>query len=162
MSEFDTKFSGTKDYYPGGGTRDKSEGKGRYDLITPHMIRRLALVYERGAKNHGDRNWQKGIPFSRLYSSALRHTFQALEGKTDEDHIGQAIWNLAAVIHFQELGRTDLDDVQLLDARPEDSSSNEYHVSATGGGTSPSTGFVDGDFRPPTHLPRIPDNEEGD
>jgi hypothetical protein len=109
---FDTNFSGTKDEYPDGGTRDKAEGKGRYDLITPHMLRRLALVYERGAKNHGDRNWEKGIPFSRFYSSALRHTFQALEGKADEDHLGQAIWNLAAIIHFQETGRTDLDDTK--------------------------------------------------
>ena len=111
MSGFDTKFSGTKDGYATGATRDKAEGKGRYDLITPHMVRRLAGVYERGAKNHGDRNWEKGVPFSRLYSSALRHIFQALEGKTDEDHICQCIWNLAAIVHFQETGRIDLNDL---------------------------------------------------
>lgn len=108
---FDTKFSGEKDAYPGGATRDRREGKGRYDLITPHMIRRLAGVYERGAANHGDRNWEKGVPFSRLFDSALRHTFQALAGETDEDHLAQAIWNLAAIIHFQETGRTDLNDL---------------------------------------------------
>ena len=51
------------------------------------------------------------MPFSRLYSSALRHVFQALAGQRDEDHLAQAIWNLTALIHFEETGRVDLDDV---------------------------------------------------
>ena len=110
MSSFDTKFSGVKDHYPTGATRDRGAGKGRYDLIPPEMLRRLAGVYERGAANHGDNNWVKGIPFSRLYNSALRHTNQAIAGMTDEDHLAQAIWNLAAIIYFQESGRTELDD----------------------------------------------------
>ena len=108
-----TKFSGKKDEYKGGGTRDARAGKGRYDLITPFMLKRLAGVYERGAVNHGDRNWEKGIPFSRLIDSAMRHMNQYREGLRDEDHIAQAIWNLACVIHFEELGRKDLVDVPL-------------------------------------------------
>ena len=106
-----TKFSGEKDVYKGGGTRDKRAGKGRFDLITPFMLKRLAGVYERGAVNHGDRNWEKGIPFSRLLDSALRHINQWKEGKRDEDHIAQAIWNLSGLLHFEELGRKDLNDV---------------------------------------------------
>lgn len=109
-TNFKTKFSGKKDVYASGATRDSAEGKGRYDLISPHALRRLALVYERGAKNHGDSNWKKGIPYSRLYSSALRHLFQALSGQRDEDHLGQAMWNIACLIHFEELERTDLED----------------------------------------------------
>ena len=109
--EYKTKFSGVKDNYKGGATRDSREGKGRYDLISPHMLRRLAGVYERGAVNHGDRNWEKGVPFSRLIDSALRHTNQYLEGNRDEDHLAQAIWNLSAMIHFEELKRKDLQDL---------------------------------------------------
>jgi hypothetical protein len=78
------------------------------------MLRRLAGVYERGAKNHGDRNWEKVMPLSRLYNSAMRHTLQAMAGQTDEDHLGQAIWNLSAIIHFQEVGRTELNDLSPL------------------------------------------------
>jgi Domain of unknown function (DUF5664) len=107
---FDTKFSGAYDRFPSGATRDIGAGKGRYDLISVHMLRRLAGVYERGSTNHGDRNWEKGIPFSRLYSSAIRHALQALSGDVDEDHLGQAIWNLAAIMHFQEAGRDELND----------------------------------------------------
>lgn len=111
MSDFETKFSGEKDVYPHGGTRDRRDGKGRYDLLSPFMARRLAGVYERGAKNHGDRNWEKGIPFSRCVDSALRHIFQYASGMRDEDHLAQAIWNLAAIIHFEETGRKELNDL---------------------------------------------------
>jgi len=106
-----TKFSGIKKKYSTGGTRDNNEGKGAHELISPFMIKRLACVYERGAKNHGARNWEKGVPFSWCTQSALRHIFQYLEGRTDEDHLGQAIWNLSAIIHFEELNRKDLDDL---------------------------------------------------
>ena len=107
----ETKFSGKKDEYKTGATRDQREGKGRFDLITPMMLRRLAGVYERGAKNHGDRNWEKGIPFSRLLDSALRHINQYREGYRDEDHIVQAIWNLACLVHFEDMKREDLNDL---------------------------------------------------
>lgn len=126
---FETKFSGVKDVYPTGATRDKGAGKGRYDLIPPAMLRRLAGVYERGALNHGDSNWVKGMPFSRLYNSALRHTNQALAGMTDEDHLGQAIWNLAAIIYFQESGRLDLDDTLPATMRAESPSKGASHGS---------------------------------
>lgn len=59
----------------------------------------------------GDRNWEKGIPTSRLVDSAMRHINQFREGLRDEDHIAQAIWNLACIIHFEELKREDLNDV---------------------------------------------------
>lgn len=100
-----TKFSGVKDEYPSGATRDRRAGKGRFDLISPYALARLAGVYERGAVNHGDNNWMKGIPFSRLVDSALRHISQFHRGMKDEDHLAQAAWNLFCIIHFQELGR---------------------------------------------------------
>ena len=53
----------------------------------------------------GDWNWSRGIPFSRLVDSALRHINQFQRGMRDEDHLSQAIWNLSCVIHFQEVGR---------------------------------------------------------
>ncbi len=100
---FETKFSGVKDNFSTGATRDQSQGKGRYDLITPIGLKRLAKVYERGAVNHGDRNWEKGIPLGRCLESAIRHIYQYLEGMRDEDHLGQAAWNLFAAMHIEEM-----------------------------------------------------------
>ena len=85
-----------------GAKRDNNVGKGAYELISPLALKRLALVYERGASQKGARNWEKGIPFSRCVQSAIRHVFQYLEGMRDEDHLMQACWNLIAVAHFEE------------------------------------------------------------
>lgn len=99
---FKTLDSGNRESFTSGAVRDTREGKGRYDLLSPAAIRRLAGVYERGAKKYADRNWEAGIPISRCIDSALRHTFQYLDGATDEDHLAQAAWNLLACIHFEE------------------------------------------------------------
>lgn len=107
---FITKDSGEREEFPSGMVRDTREGKGRYDLVTPFGLRRLAQVYERGAAKYADRNWEKGAPFSRFLDSAERHLEQYKMGLADEDHLAQCAWNLFAIMHFEELGRTDLDD----------------------------------------------------
>ncbi len=101
----EVKFSGIKDEYIGGATRDSREGKGRFDLISPHFLKRIAKVLEKGAINHGDHNWKGGIKYSRLIDSSLRHITQYNSGMRDEDHIVQAVCNLMFLIHFEEEGR---------------------------------------------------------
>ncbi len=94
--------SGEREDFSTGSKRDTREGKGRYDLISPVAERRLAVVLERGAAKYGDRNWEKGQPLCRFLDSAKRHIGAVLEGKADEDHAAQAMWNLMAFIHIQE------------------------------------------------------------
>ena len=108
--KYQVKHSGKKDVYPDGGTADSQEGRGRYDLISPIAVRRLAMICEHGGKHQGDRNWEKGIPFSRLLNSAKRHITQFEEGHDDEDHLAMAMWRLHAMIHFSET-RPDLNDL---------------------------------------------------
>jgi hypothetical protein len=103
MAEYETKFSGVKQEYASGATRDKAVGKGKYVFIPPLSLKRLAAVYERGAANHGDRNWEQGFPMSRALDSAIRHIYQYIEGMRDEDHLAQAAWNLFAAMHFEEM-----------------------------------------------------------
>lgn len=110
QDEFDFKDSGQREQYEGGAVRDIRSGKGRFDLITPIALRRLAVVYEKGAGKYAPRNWEAGIPMSRCMDSALRHLNQYKEGLRDEDHLAQALWNVAAMIHFEEV-RPDLNDL---------------------------------------------------
>jgi hypothetical protein len=110
ISEFVTTDSGAREEYPSGAVRDTQAGKGRFDLLPYRALRRVAQLYERGAAKYGDRNWEKGISFSRCFSSMLRHAFQALAGETDEDHLAAVVFNAFCLIEFQERGRTDLDD----------------------------------------------------
>jgi hypothetical protein len=109
--KFVLKDSGKREEFESGMVRDTREAKGRYDLITPFGLRRLALVYEKGAKKYNSRNWEKGGSFSRFIDSAERHLEAYKMGMEDEDHLAQAAWNLFCIIHFQELGRDDLDDM---------------------------------------------------
>ena len=77
--------------------------------FTPFVLRRLAGVYERGAARRGDRNWEQGMPEQRLRDSATRHLSQYLEQElvpelAEEDHLGQALWNMLAIVHFRIQG----------------------------------------------------------
>jgi hypothetical protein len=118
-SDYVTKDSGTREEMPTGSVRDTREGKGRFDLISPFALRRLAGVYERGSVKYAARNWEKGQPFSRCLDSALRHLNCFAMGWTDEDHASQAAWNILAILHFQETGRTELDDMPHYQTGPD-------------------------------------------
>lgn len=99
-------------YGEGKAVREPSNGKGRFDLITPFGLARLARWYELGAKKYSDRNWEKGgIPFSRYTDSALRHIYKYIMGMTDEDHLAAAAWNILCIMHHQELGQIEMDNM---------------------------------------------------
>jgi len=97
------KDSGDRRKFGTGAVRDMSLGKGRYDLISPLAIKRLAKHYQNGAVKYGDRNWEKGIPLNSYVDSALRHMYNYLEGMRDEDHLSAALWNISALIHMEEM-----------------------------------------------------------
>ena len=96
------KDNGIRTTFSTGALREVISEKGRYDLLPPIAIKRLAVHFANGAKKYADRNWEKGMPLSRYMDSALRHLFQALEGKEDEDHLISSAWNLLCLVETQE------------------------------------------------------------
>lgn len=119
MHDYELHDSGTRQEFSTGAVRDRQAGKGRFDLLPPMALARLARHFEKGAVKYGDRNWEKGIPLSRYLDSALRHAFSFLQGKADEDHLVAAAWNLLAALETESRvvqGRLSLD---LLDIGPE-------------------------------------------
>jgi len=110
------KDSGKRQEFSTGAVRDITEGKGRFDLLPPKVIARLARHFEGGAKKYGKNNWCKGMPLSRYFDSAMRHAFQYLNGQTDEDHLIATIWNFCCLYETKDLideGKLpkDLDDL---------------------------------------------------
>ena len=104
MAEFkEVKDSGKRQEFKTGSVRDTSEGKGRYDLITPVALARLAKHYENGSRKYGDRNWEKGQPICRYLDSAIRHLYKHLEGDRSEDHLAAGAWNIMGAIHTEEM-----------------------------------------------------------
>lgn len=100
-----------------GAMREPSTGKGRYDLVSPFAMQRIALWYELGSQKYAPRNWEKGIPFGRCIDSAKRHIDKFLMGKTDEDHLAAACWNIMAIMHYQMLGMDEFDDIPKYNVR---------------------------------------------
>ena len=120
MAEFyKVQDSGKRQEFETGSRRDTRDGKGRYDLIPPYAIYRLARHYENGSVKYGDNNWLKGQPISRYVDSAMRHLYKYLEGQNDEDHATAAVWNIIAIIQTEEMVKRgvlpkELDDLQDL------------------------------------------------
>jgi len=104
------KDSGKREQHKSGAVRDKRTGKGRFDLMSPFALWRIAQVCEKGAVKYEDRNWEKGFPFSRVLDSAIRHIIQYMMGMEDEDHLAHGAWNLMALLHFEET-HPELDDM---------------------------------------------------
>lgn len=112
--------SGNRTDYGTGALRDRPEGKGRFDLLSPYALLRMALRCEIGAVKYGDgRNWEKGLPISNFIDSAMRHICQYVMGDDSEDHIGAALWNLMCICHM-EAKNPDMQDLPLRKNKKEE------------------------------------------
>lgn len=88
--------------FESGAVRGVEETNARFDLITPVGLRRLAETYGEGSLKYSDRNWEKGIEASNLMNHAMTHLNQYMSGDRTEDHLAHAVWNLMAIMHFEE------------------------------------------------------------
>lgn len=100
--EYKTKDSGSREDFNTGARRDIQVNKPRYDLIPPIALKRVADLYARGAQKYGENNYQKGIPFRRVYASLFRHMMQYVEGDRVEDHLAAVAWNAFALMYYEE------------------------------------------------------------
>ena len=105
----DIQDSGKREEFNTGSVRDTRNGKGRFDLITPFALKRLAQHYENGSVKYGDRNWEKGQSIMRYLDSAERHIndlkIALLLGEQTEDHASAVVWNMMGYIHTEEMLR---------------------------------------------------------
>ena len=102
MDQPNMKFSGKKEEFETGATRETKEGKGLPALIYPGLLLRLAKWLEIGAKNHGARNWEQGIPSESYLNSDYRHTIAYHMGDRSEDHLAAKLFNTMGLIYNEE------------------------------------------------------------
>jgi hypothetical protein len=112
------KDSGERREFTTGAVRDMSAGKGRFDLLCPFALARLAEHMERGSVKYGDRNWEQGIPQSSFMDSAMRHLNRYAQGQTDEEHLLAALWNVHCMVSQQERVKAGLLPAELLNFPP--------------------------------------------
>lgn len=113
--EFTTKDSGKREWFNTWMVRDTQEWKPRIDLISPFFLERVWHLLARGAVKYEPRNWEKGCEYSRITASMMRHANQWMMWDKSEDHLSAICINAMMIIHHQELGRTDLDDMPIYE-----------------------------------------------
>lgn len=97
----------------GGGLRF-DEGKERVDLLPADALMELGKVYGAGAKKYAARNWERGMPYSKVLGPLLRHLFKWMRGEQidPEDgqrHIAKVAWNAMSLLTY-ELRKIGIDD----------------------------------------------------
>jgi len=82
-----------------------NKGKLRYDLLEPFAMEQLVKIFSKGAEKYGDKNWLKGMEWSKCLASLKRH-IAAFENGEDIDpelgtyHMANAAWNCLAIVSY--------------------------------------------------------------
>jgi len=104
--KYKTLDSGKRIKFISGMNRDTQEGKPRFDLIYPPLLKRWAEILERGATKYGERNWQKAKSqeeFDRFKASSWRHFYSWINGlDKEEDHAAALLFNIAAIEYMRD------------------------------------------------------------
>lgn len=103
------------------------EGKMRFDLIVPEMEEALARILTYGASKYEDRNWERGIKYSRVYAAMRRHlnswlSGECLDPESLHPHLEHAFCCLAFLVTYERRGMMKFDDLTrgMTDIREED------------------------------------------
>jgi len=70
-------------------------GKLRYDLMPPDALDQVVGVLTYGANKYGDRNWEKGFSWGRLFGATMRHLWswwrgEAIDVESGYSHLAHA------------------------------------------------------------------------
>ena len=90
------------------------DGKPRFDLLPASPLVDVAAVAAYGAKKYSDRNWEKGMPYGRIYAALQRHLWAFWNGEDNDKesglpHMAHAAWGCLALLEMMQK-RKDLDD----------------------------------------------------
>jgi hypothetical protein len=89
-------------------------GKCRLELLAPEMMFALGDVVTHGAAKYGDRDWERGMPWGKVFGAAMRHLWAHWRGEDiDADsglpHVELAFCEIAFLVVYRRR-RIGLDD----------------------------------------------------
>lgn len=82
-------------------------GKARFDLIPPRPLMHLAELYAMGARKYEeDRNWEKGLDYSRVFAAMMRHAWAFWNGEEidpvdGQHHLDSVAWCAFALREYR-------------------------------------------------------------
>jgi hypothetical protein len=88
----------------------KGEKLARYDLVPPDIHHELAEHYGKGAVKYGERNMEKGYPWSKTYAACHRHLNafwrgEDVDAETGSLHLIAAAWHCFTMAWFLRHGK---------------------------------------------------------
>jgi hypothetical protein len=93
----------------------KDDGKLRWDLVPYDAIEGLVKVLTFGAVKYEDRNWEKGITYSRVFAACQRHLTAWYRGENNDletglSHLDHALCCVAFLSAFEKREMTEFDN----------------------------------------------------
>lgn len=72
-----------------------------YHLLPPELMEAVADILDFGQKKYAPRNWEKGMKWSRVFSSLMRHMWKWWNGETNDPETGKShLWHAGCNIAF--------------------------------------------------------------
>lgn len=89
-----------------GGTKNDTEKLDRFDLIPPEALVALAEVYGIGSRKYGDRNWERGMSWGRIFRAMISHAFKWWRGETydpvdGQHHLSSVAWGAFTLFAYE-------------------------------------------------------------
>lgn len=90
----------------------------RFSLLPNDAIEAIVDVLEFGAGKYDDRNWEKGIKYSRIYDALLRHMFawwqgEDIDSESGKSHLAHAGACVLFLLSYEKRGMDSFDDRNL-------------------------------------------------
>jgi len=84
-------------------------GKLRYDLLPADALEELVKVYTAGAEKYTDRNWEKGMAWTRAFGSLQRHAWawmrgEDLDAESGIHHMAHAAFRCLQLLAYAKRG----------------------------------------------------------
>ena len=82
-------------------------GKLRMDLLPPDALEALSRILTDGAVKYGDRNWEKGMAWSRPYAALIRHLLawwggQDTDPESGHPHLWHVMTNAVFLVSYEQ------------------------------------------------------------
>ena len=92
--------------------------KVRWDLLPFDALEQVAMVSTYGAKKYAPKNWERGMSWSRMFGSMMRHLTARMRGeRLDPEsglpHLAHVAWNAIALCTYdlRSVGKDDLGEI---------------------------------------------------
>lgn len=92
-----------------GGAHKNDDGKPRLDLLPPELMLSVGQVLAFGAQKYGDRDWELGMRWGRVYAAMQRHLIAWWAGEDTDDetgfsHLAHAACCVAFLLAYEQRG----------------------------------------------------------